>query len=92
MHAWKMIRNFVSPVLDYAHVDFSQVAYVNLLKWRTRKSSGLARLYGLSWQHHTREQIPLLEAKRDSRHWERCGQGLPSPITVKRAQRIPTAP
>jgi len=60
MPGWKIIRNFVEPVLGYAHLEFDQVAYVNLLKWRTRKSSGLTRLYSLSWQDHTADQISLL--------------------------------
>ena len=38
MPGWTIIRNFVQPVLGYAHVEFNQVAYVNLLKWRTRRS------------------------------------------------------
>ena len=60
MPGWKIHQNFVAPVLRAAGLDFSQVAYVNLLKWRTTASSGLARLYALSWDHHTREQLELL--------------------------------
>ncbi len=61
MPTWRISRNFVLPVLEYAQVDFVHVAYLNLLKWRTRQSSGLARLYDLSWQHHTGEQFSLLK-------------------------------
>jgi hypothetical protein len=64
MPGWKIHQNFVSPVLRAAGVVFSQVAYVNLLKWRTTASSGLARLYELSWHHHTREQLGLLAPSR----------------------------
>jgi hypothetical protein len=64
MPTWKIHRNFVVPVLAAAHVDFTQVAYVNLLKWRTKASGGLARLYALSWQHHTRAQLELLAPSR----------------------------
>lgn len=64
MPTWKIHRNFVAPVLAAAQVDFTQVAYVNLLKWRTRASSGLARLYALSWQHHTRAQLEVLAPSR----------------------------
>ena len=64
MPGWKIHRNFVAPVLCAAGVDFSQVAYVNLLKWRTSASSGLARLYELSWQDHTRDQLGLLAPSR----------------------------
>ncbi len=64
MPGWKIHQNFVAPVLRAAGLDFSQVAYVNLLKWRTTASSGLARLYELSWHHHTREQLELLAPSR----------------------------
>jgi hypothetical protein len=61
---WKIHQSFVNPVLHAAGLDFSQVAYVNLLKWRTTASIGLARLYALSWDHHTREQLELLAPSR----------------------------
>jgi hypothetical protein len=64
MPCWKIHQNFVAPVLHAAGLDFHQAAYVNLLKWRTRASSGLARLYALSWDHHTREQVELLAPSR----------------------------
>ena len=64
MPGWKIHRNFVAPVLSAAALDFSEVAYVNLLKWRTTASSGLARLYELSWNHHTRDQVELLAPGR----------------------------
>lgn len=64
MRGWKIHQNFVAPVLRAAGLDFSQVAYVNLLKWRTTVSSGLARLYALSWDHHTRDQLELLAPSR----------------------------
>ncbi len=60
MPVWRIYQNFVDPVLHALGLDFSEVAYVNLLKWRTKTSSGLARLYALSWNHHTRDQIELL--------------------------------
>lgn len=60
MPSWKIVRNFVSPVLESANVDFSRVAYLNLLKWRTKSSSGLSRLYDLSWNDHAQEQFALL--------------------------------
>jgi hypothetical protein len=64
MPGWRIHQNFVAPVLRAAGLDFSQVAYVNLLKWRTVSSSGLARLYALSWNHHTRDQLELLAPSR----------------------------
>jgi hypothetical protein len=64
MPRWTIHKNFVAPVLHAAGLDFSQVAYVNLMKWRTLVSSGLARLYALSWNHHTRDQLELLAPSR----------------------------
>ena len=64
MPGWKIHQNFVAPVLCAAGLDFPQVACLNLLKWRTTASSGLARLYALSWDHHTREQLELLAPSR----------------------------
>lgn len=43
MPVWRIYQNFVDPVLHALGLDFSEVAYVNLLKWRTKTSSGLAR-------------------------------------------------
>ena len=51
-------------MLQSAKLDFSEVAYVNLLKWRTTSSKGLNRLYELSWKDHTRDQLELLAPSR----------------------------
>ena len=64
MPRWKIHQNFVAPVLHAAGLDFTQVAYVNLLKWRTTASSGLARVYALIWDHHTRDQLEPLAPSR----------------------------
>jgi len=61
MPTWSIYRNFVAPVLQCARLRLSQVAYLNLLKWRTHQGAALERLYELSWKHHTREQFILLE-------------------------------
>jgi len=60
MCTWGIFRRFVQPVLECRHLDLTQVAYINLLKWRTQKSTGLGRLYELSWHDHTRDQVELL--------------------------------
>jgi len=60
MQEWKIFKVFVAPVLEYSSATFSEVAYLNLLKWRTTKSSGLRTLYKLSWHDHTQKQIELL--------------------------------
>lgn len=60
MPTWKLHRNVVALVLAGTGRTMDDIAYVNLLKWRTDSSSGLSRLYKLSWADHTREQIELL--------------------------------
>jgi len=57
---WKICANFVSPVLKCTGQTLQDVAYINLLKWRTQKSSGLDCLYGLSWDAHTHKQVEAL--------------------------------
>lgn len=61
MPTWKIYKVFVAPVLGYSNNAFTNVAYLNLLKWRTKKSSGLNNLYKLSWENHTRQQVELLQ-------------------------------
>lgn len=60
MPTWKIVMNFVAPVLQSTNGAFDDTAYLNILKWRTAKSSGLMRLYQLSWAAHTGEQLELL--------------------------------
>jgi hypothetical protein len=61
MPTWRIFQVFVQPVLSYGALDFSEVGYLNLLKWRTQSSSGLNKLYDLSWHDHTRKQFDLLQ-------------------------------
>jgi hypothetical protein len=61
MPTWKVYKVFVEPVLRYSCKEFSSVAYLNLLKWRTKESNGLRTLYKLSWEDHTKAQIGLLQ-------------------------------
>lgn len=60
MPRWTVYRGCIYPVLDALGLDFRDVAYVNLLKWRTQPSVSLARLYELSWLEHTADQIAML--------------------------------
>jgi hypothetical protein len=64
MPRWKIYRNFVEPLLGGSGMDFSEVAYINLLKWRTSSSDGLSPLYQLSWKDHTGAQFDLLAPRR----------------------------
>jgi hypothetical protein len=60
MPRWKIYRNFVAPILEPLSIPFSTVSYLNLLKWRTKSSKKLARLYEISWRDHTLAQFELL--------------------------------
>lgn len=60
MRQWKIYKNFVAPILDCANLEFSRVAYLNLIKWRTKSGKDLNRLYDLSWRAHTGDQIETL--------------------------------
>lgn len=64
MPHWKIFKNFVDPVLHGAAVDFSEIVYINLLKWRTNSGDGLNRLYQRSWSDHTRAQFDVLAPSR----------------------------
>ena len=61
MPTWTIAQRFVFPILDRTGILFSEIAYFNLLKWRTSESNRLGKLYDLSWQDHTAEQVELLK-------------------------------
>ncbi len=63
MRTWGIFQKFVQPILECGHLELEQVAYLNLLKWRTQKSTDLVPLYECSWQSHTCEQVALLRPK-----------------------------
>jgi hypothetical protein len=61
---WDIFKKLIHPVLGYAGLaDLSQVAYLNLFKWRTAKSTSkrqLSQLYTRGWEAHTSDQIECL--------------------------------
>lgn len=57
---YKYARSYVMPVLQGAGLQMADVAYLNLLKWRTRGGVSLNKLYDISWCDHTSEQIGTL--------------------------------
>jgi hypothetical protein len=63
MPTWKIFEVYVAPVLGPSGLAFADVAYLNLLKWRTLKSKNLGKLYQLSWLHHTRAQLESLRPR-----------------------------
>jgi hypothetical protein len=60
---WKIFVNFVRPILDCTGLTIDDIAYINLLKWRTRsgvKPREFQRLYESSWQAYTQRQVAKL--------------------------------
>jgi hypothetical protein len=60
METWKIILNYVNPLLNKGGLTIKDVAYVNLMKWRTLKGANLNRLYDISWEAHTHDQLNML--------------------------------
>jgi hypothetical protein len=63
MEYWGVLDS-ARRILKTLNVDFSEVAYVNLLKWRTTKERTASFLLRASWENHTRKQIELLAPSR----------------------------
>ena len=61
MPAWRIYRACVGPLLERLELDFDEVAYVNLCKWRTPVDGRLPlELFRRSWEVHTGEQLQAL--------------------------------
>ena len=63
MPTWEITRNIVSRVLALSRFELSDVAYIDLFKWRTMKRADLNHLYRSAWANHVREQISVLQPK-----------------------------
>jgi hypothetical protein len=59
MTTWKIVRNVVEPLLGQLGLKFDEIAYLNLMKFRTISNSPPEMLYNRSWTH-TVEQINAL--------------------------------
>ena len=57
----RIMRVIVSEVLSGTGYGYDSIAYMNVLKWRTEKPSGLNQLYKLSMKAHTLDQIAALD-------------------------------
>lgn len=60
---WKIFVNFVKPILDCTALTIDDIAYINLLKWRTRsgvKPREFRQLYERSWGAYTQRQVEAL--------------------------------
>jgi len=56
-----LYRNFIQPIVDHAGLDVGQIAFLNLLNWRTVPKARMRKLYHISWKAHSRAQIELLQ-------------------------------
>lgn len=57
----RIMNVVVKPVLDGTNKGFDSIAYMNVLKWRTKSSSGLAPLYKASMRAHTLSQLEEID-------------------------------
>jgi len=57
----RIMKVVVKPVMDGTGNGFDSISYMNVLKWRTKTSSGLALLYKLSMKAHTMAQLAELD-------------------------------
>jgi uracil-DNA glycosylase len=94
MPQWNLVRFIVTPILKGLNLSFSQVAYVNLVKWRTRNERMSAGLVRRSWELHTQPQLDLLrpsaviclgQATQNELH--RVADELPFNKTIPRVRR-----
>ena len=60
MPTWRIVQNVVMPLLKKLHLDLKDIAYLNLVKFRTVNSDFPSRIYDHSW-FQTSMQIELLE-------------------------------
>ncbi len=60
MKKWAIFQA-VKRILDALDMNFSEVAYLNLLKWRTKDERISSKLLRQSWYGHTAQQIGLLQ-------------------------------
>jgi hypothetical protein len=60
MPTWLIVQNVVRPLLAALHLVLDDIAYINLVKFRTLDSSFPSRIYDRSWAE-TSKQICLLE-------------------------------
>jgi hypothetical protein len=59
--AIRIMRTIVTPIVNGAGLTYESIAYLNVLKWRTAKSSGLTQLYRISLKAHTLAQLAELD-------------------------------
>jgi hypothetical protein len=60
MKRWA-IYQAVERILESLDMSFSEVAYINLVKWRTKEERVSSRLLRKSWYAHAAPQIKLLQ-------------------------------
>lgn len=60
MPTWSIVKNIVLPLLSALRLTLDDVAYTNLVKFRTVESNLASQIYGRSWDT-TSAQIRLLE-------------------------------
>jgi hypothetical protein len=60
MKDWRIYDMYIARIFKGLPISFSDVAFINLLKWRTIGETLPRSLLSISWEAHTRDQIHLL--------------------------------
>lgn len=60
MKNWNIYQRYIREIFEGMDIGFSEVAYVNLVKWRTIGESMPRPLLKISWEAHTRDQLVML--------------------------------
>jgi hypothetical protein len=95
---WRIIQNCqISKILSSKGLTFDQIAFVNLIAWRTQTSAIPVNAYEAARNHHVIEQIELLNPSRvialgvSARDWLIKGgmEKFDTADTIKRRQADP---
>lgn len=61
MKNWRIYERYIADLLEGLPINFSHVAFLNLVKWRTAGETLPRPLLEISWHTHTRDQLELLQ-------------------------------
>jgi hypothetical protein len=65
MPDWRIVQNCqISRILSRKGMRFTEIAFINLVAWRTQGSSIPVGAYAAAWNSHVSEQIRILNPAR----------------------------
>lgn len=95
MLGWKIVQNCqIERILSSKGMRFTEIAFVNLIAWRTQSSAIPASAYEAAWDSQVREQLSTLDPGRvialgvPARNWLKKGgiETFEPADTIKRRQ------